>query len=227
MNPDKLFDYLDGKLSESDRATLERSLTADGQLQQQLAVAREIHRGMRGGREVMSPPFASPLPAGGARLGRRVAAACAVLVMVNVLIGIVVIARSHKNKPAEVTRREAAMRQQLLASLNRAAETALPPPTLTPNIINIPASADQRESTSATVIQTAERYGGSATKGLPDSRMVTLVITIPLMREAEFRQALIPFTGITPAENSASAPPSPTSPNETRLLEIRIGETSR
>src|SRR6266851_5335432 len=47
MNPDKLFDYLDGKLSETERAALEERLTSDQQLQREIAVARRIHAGMR------------------------------------------------------------------------------------------------------------------------------------------------------------------------------------
>src|ERR1039457_3694252 len=42
MNPDKLFDYLDGKLSAQERAALEEKLTTDPLLQRELAIAREI-----------------------------------------------------------------------------------------------------------------------------------------------------------------------------------------
>ena len=49
MNPDKLFDYLDGRLSPNDRAALEDQLMLDQQLQHELAVARQIHAGMHGG----------------------------------------------------------------------------------------------------------------------------------------------------------------------------------
>src|SRR5437588_51648 len=47
MSPDKLFDYLDGKLSTRERAELEQRLTSDQQLQRELAVARRIHASMR------------------------------------------------------------------------------------------------------------------------------------------------------------------------------------
>src|SRR5438093_12558499 len=48
MNPDKLFDYLEGRRSKSERAELEDRIIADPQLQRELAVARQIHAGMRG-----------------------------------------------------------------------------------------------------------------------------------------------------------------------------------
>ena len=43
MNPDKLFDYLDGRLAPSERAALEERLMSDKQLQREFAVARQIH----------------------------------------------------------------------------------------------------------------------------------------------------------------------------------------
>src|SRR6266481_4749238 len=39
MNPDKLFDYLEGRLPASERAALEKRLISDKQLQRELAVA--------------------------------------------------------------------------------------------------------------------------------------------------------------------------------------------
>ena len=54
MNPDKLFDYLEGRLSPKERAALEQQLMSDEQLQREFAVARQIHAGMRGdSREVV------------------------------------------------------------------------------------------------------------------------------------------------------------------------------
>src|SRR5438552_13011624 len=57
MNPDKLFDYLEGRLSATERTALEEQLISDKQLQRELAVALRIHAGMRGdSREVLLPP---------------------------------------------------------------------------------------------------------------------------------------------------------------------------
>jgi anti-sigma factor RsiW len=41
MNPDKLFDYLEGRLPASERAALDERLISDNQLQRELAVARQ------------------------------------------------------------------------------------------------------------------------------------------------------------------------------------------
>ena len=51
MNPDKLFDYLDGKLSPDERAELEEQLLSDPHLRRELTVARQIHAGGRESRE--------------------------------------------------------------------------------------------------------------------------------------------------------------------------------
>ena len=57
MNPDKLFDYLEGKLPAAERVALEQRLISDKQLQRELAVARQIHSGMRGdSKEVLLTP---------------------------------------------------------------------------------------------------------------------------------------------------------------------------
>ena len=57
MNPDKLFDYLEGRLPATERAALEKRLVSDKQLQRELAVARQIHAGMLGdSHEVLLPP---------------------------------------------------------------------------------------------------------------------------------------------------------------------------
>src|SRR5438445_460511 len=57
MNPDKLFDYLQGRLPAADRAALEERLSSDKQLQRELAVAQQIYAGMRGdSREILQSP---------------------------------------------------------------------------------------------------------------------------------------------------------------------------
>src|SRR4029077_800122 len=53
MNPDKLFDYLEGKLSPSERAELEERLMSDPQVRRELTVARKIHSDMRDSREIL------------------------------------------------------------------------------------------------------------------------------------------------------------------------------
>src|ERR1700712_5177334 len=98
MNPDKLFDYLDGKLSPADREQLEQQLANDSQLLRQLAVARDIHRNMRGSREVIMPSDDPAVAQGAGRLGRRIAIAAIVLVFANVLVGVIVIAGKSRKQ---------------------------------------------------------------------------------------------------------------------------------
>src|SRR2546430_317213 len=86
MNPDKLFDYLDGKLSPGERAELEKRFMSDPEVRRELAVARQIHAEMRDSREIVG--VAEPtLEQRGAVLGRRIAIAFAVLVFANVVFG--------------------------------------------------------------------------------------------------------------------------------------------
>lgn len=82
MSPDKLFNYLDGKLSPEQRDKIEQQLATDTHLQRELAVAREIHSRTQDSREVLLTDGASDNR--GAILGRRVAVAFAVLVFLNV-----------------------------------------------------------------------------------------------------------------------------------------------
>jgi len=99
MNPDKLFDYLEGKLSPSERAELEERLMSDPQLRRELAVARQIHTNMGNSREVLG--VAEPtLEERGAVLGRRIAIAFSVLVFANVVFGIYAIAFMKKKEHA-------------------------------------------------------------------------------------------------------------------------------
>ncbi len=46
MNPDKLFDYLDGKLPPNERTELEERFMSDPQARKELAIAREVHSNM-------------------------------------------------------------------------------------------------------------------------------------------------------------------------------------
>src|SRR5437763_16084792 len=96
MNPDKLFDYLEGKLSPSERAELEERLMSDPQLRQELAVARQIHTNMGDSREILG--VAEPThEERGAVLGRRIAIAFSVLVFAHVVFGIYAIAFTKTN----------------------------------------------------------------------------------------------------------------------------------
>ena len=223
MNPDKLFDYLDGKLSPADRTALEEKLMSDAQLRAQFHIAREIHRGGGKSREVVVPGDDPIATERAGRLGRRIAVGAIVLVFANVFIGLAVIAAKSK-KPAAADARETEIRRQLAASLGAAAQNALPPPSFAAAEISLNAPRAEWESVAGRVIAASEKFGGSAVKGLPDDNVMTVVADLPSNREADFRQALAPSPVLAPAPAPAA---STTSPNERTIVQVRIAEAAR
>ncbi|HEX7515851.1 MAG TPA: hypothetical protein VF345_01045 [Chthoniobacterales bacterium] len=212
MNPEKLFDYLEGNLAAEEHAQLEERLAIDPQLQRELAIAREMHRRSRGSREVIgeSEDIDIPsLPSG--KLGRRVATAFALLVLINVLVGIAfIIGRKKQEMPADLRARELAIRQQLATSLQKTAENALPPPTLEANEIRLTASANDHEALANNVVMLATQCGGSAAKAPADDTGITVLADLPASREDEFRHALSPlaqadFSSPTPRKEKPTA----------------------
>jgi hypothetical protein len=216
MNPDKLFDYLEGNLPEAERTQLEKQIADDPQLQRELAVAREMHRRARGSREVIVDDPEIPAPA--KPLGRRLITAFAALVLVNVLVGIAFII-GKKDGTGEMRAREAATRQQLEASLQRTAETSLPLPTIGDEI-RLSAIADERERVADNVIALAKQSGGSAAKAPPDEKSIVVVVDLPSMRADEFRRALAP---LAPPDYSPRPEPAPSADKRT-ILQVRIGD---
>ena len=125
MNPDKLFDYLDGKLRPNERAELEGRLMSDPQLRRELTIARQIHGATGDSREMVG--VADPiLEERGAVLGRRVAIAFAVLVFANVVFGVYAVAFMKKKERTQLNTEQ--NRSELAESLARAAAVALPTP---------------------------------------------------------------------------------------------------
>lgn len=193
MNPDKLFDYLEGRLPAAERATLEQRLISDKQLQRELAVARQIHAGMRGdSREVLLPsrPDATEQ---GSKMALRVGAAFMVLMAVNVGIGLWLIAR-HETKNPNRALLEKQMREQIANSLEHAAATFTPAP-LGVGEIMVPAATGKLEAVADEVVTIATRFGGSGTKGLPDQGRLSVLVDLPSNREREFRAAISSMTG--------------------------------
>lgn len=219
MNPEKLFDYLEGKLSETERAQLEERLAADPQLQRELAIAREMHRRSRGSREVMLEGD-DEIPSPPKPLGRRVATVFAALVLLNVLVGIAFIIGKKGDRTGELRAREEATRQQLTDSLQRTAETALPLPTIADDI-HLPAAAEERERIADNVILLATQAGGSAAKAPPDESRITVIIDLPSDREDEFRRSLAP---LAPADYSPPPADKSASPDKRALMQVRIGD---
>jgi len=224
MNPDKLFDYLDGKLSPGDRAQLEEKLMSDPQLRQQFNIARKIHRSGKDSREVIVSSEDAAEVARGGRLGRRIATAAIALVALNVAIGILVIAGKNR-KPAALSAQEAALRQQLGASLGAAGAKVLPAPSFVEDEISLTAAPAEWDALADKVSATAEKFGGSAARGLTDEAFQVVMVEIPSAGMAEFRQALL-------AGGTANVAPSPVtaqtfSPNEKTIVQVRISESGR
>lgn len=219
MNPEKLFDYLEGKLSETERVRLEEQLAADPQLQRELAIAREMHRRSRGAREVLLEDEEPEIPSPAKPLGRRLITAFAALVLLNVFVGIAFII-GKKGDTGERRALEVATRQQLTDSLQKTAETSMPLPTIGDDI-HLPAPAEERERIADSVILLATQAGGSAAKAPPDDQRITVVIDVPSDRADEFRRSLAPL-----ASPEYSPPPVDTSasPKKRAIMQVRIGE---
>ena len=190
MNPDKLFDYLEDRLPAAERAALEERLMSDKQLQRELAVARQIHAGMRGdSREVLlsSRPDVTEQ---GRKMALRVGAAFIILMAVNVGFGLWLIVRHETNNPNRALL-ETQMREQIAKSIEHAAATLTPGPNaLGITEITIPAAAGKLDAIADEVLTVASRSGGSATKGLQDHDRLSVLVDVPSNREQEFRAAI-------------------------------------
>lgn len=214
MNPDKLFDYLDGKLAPAEREQLEEKLMADEQLRREFNIAREIHRGGGVSREVIVPAD----PERGGRLGRRIAVAAIALVFVNVIAGLGFITMKSKKTIAAV-RNEEAVRRQVTTSVGAAAQNAMPVPSFLPADIKLSAPRADWENTAQRVVAAATALGGEARPAPPDETGLTVLADIPTSGEAEFRAAL--------ASGSAPAPsPTAVQSNQRTIVKVRIAEAA-
>jgi hypothetical protein len=216
MNPDKLFDYLDGRLPAAERAALEERLISDKQLQREFAVARQIHAGVSGdSREVVLP--ASPdVSKPGRKMATRIGVAFLVLMFVNVGIGLWFIFRHESNNPNR-SLLEAQMRDQIARSIERAATLTPGPNALGITEIVVPAEKDKVNIIAEEVVTIVSRFGGSATKGVPDPGRVSILIDVPANREREFRNAMTSIGGETPGPSNSSAAQEPASSPPAKL----------
>ena len=203
MNPDKLFDYLDGRLPEAERAALEEQLMSDKQLQREFAVARQIHSGMRGeSREVILPAPAD-LPEQGRGMGIRIGVAFMVLMFVNVGIGLYFIFW-HESKNPNRRLLEAQMREQIAKSIERAASLTPAPNALGVTEITIQAETGKLDAVADKVIAIVSGLGGSATKGVPDVGRLSILVDLPGNREQEFRTAIASIRNGTPKSTAVA-----------------------
>src|SRR5437899_5420666 len=189
MNPDKLFDYLDGRLPAAERAVLEERLISDKQLQREFGVARQIHAGIRGdSREIILPP--SPdVSEQGHKMAIRIGVAFMVLMFVNVGIGLWFIFR-HESKNPNRPLLEAQMREQIAKSIERAAALTPAPNALGVSEITISAEKGKLDAVADEVVAIVSRFGGSATKGVPDGGRLSILVDVSANRESDFRNAM-------------------------------------
>jgi anti-sigma factor RsiW len=215
MNPDKLFDYLDGKLSPNERADLEERFMSDPEARRELSVARKIHANMSGSREIVGVAGATSTSERGAVLAQRVMIAFMLLVIANVCFGIYAVF-FMKGKQHDRVRTEQ-NRTELTQSLSTAAAAALPTPTLGIEEITLNAPATEQTALSDRVIDAAIQSGGSAAKGLTNENGILLFAEIPTKRLTEFRDGLKKLGATIPAP--ATEPGS----GEKTILQVRIG----
>ncbi len=205
MNPDKLFDYLDGKLPEWERAQLEKQMAEDPQLQKEFAAARRIHSNMAGDSREILLPGDEATNAHGRKMALRIGVAFLILMGVNVAAGLWFIAHHEAANPNRPLL-EAQMRDQITKSLQQATQTALTPPPLDLNELTISAAPGEMNRVADQIVATAQRLGGSATKELPDGKRIGVLADVPAARESEFRAAL------AAGKSAAAAPISPNEP---------------
>ncbi len=198
MNPDKLFDYLEGRLPAPERAALEDQLISDQQLQRELAVARRIHASMGDGSREIFVATEADITKRGRKMALRVGAAFIILMAVNVGAGLWFIAR-HESKNPNRALLETQTREQIKKSVEQAATTALTPsPSFGVSEITLSAAQGQLAAVADEVVALAERLGGSATKGLPDEHRIGVLVDVPSNRESEFRAAIASVAGGAP-----------------------------
>jgi anti-sigma factor RsiW len=225
MNPDKLFDYLDGRLSVAERTALEEQLISDRQLQRELAVARQIHAGMHGDSREVLLPSETDVSTRGRKMALRVGVAFIVLMAVNVGVGLWLIAR-HETKNPNRALLETQMRQQLAKSLEHAAEAALTPAPLGVSEITIAAAPGRLDDVANEVATIAARLGGSATKGLPDKNRISVLVDVPSNRGPEFGAAIASLAGGAPNLPTPSPDETAAQSSEEKSFAVQIVESS-
>ena len=228
MNPDKLFDYLEGRLSPKERAALEEQLMSDKQLQREFVVARQIHAGMRGDIQEVVLPAAPDVPEQGRKMAIRVGVAFMILMFVNVGIGLWFIFRHESNNPNRPLL-EAQMREQITKSLERAAALTPAPNALGVSEITIAAEKGKLDIVADKVVAIVSELGGSATKGVPDAGRLSILVDLPESRESEFRGAVASMQrGGSPESPAPARSPEPGSPTaatgEKKSFVVQIAE---
>src|SRR5439155_10380997 len=204
VNPDKLFDYLDGRLPAAERAALEEQLMSDKQLQREFAVARQIHARRRGDSQEVVLPASPDVPEQGRKMAIRIGVAFMVLMFVNVSIGLWFIFRHESNNPNRPLL-QAQMREQITKSLERTAALTPAPNALGVTEITIAAEKGKLDAVADRVVAIVSELGGSATKGVPDAGRLSILVDLPANRESAFRGAVASIQGGGSLQSPATA----------------------
>jgi len=224
MNPDKLFDYLEGRLSPRERAALEERLISDKQLQRELAVARQIHAGMQGDSREVVLPSQPDVTEQGRKMALRVGVAFIILMAVNVGFGLWLIVRHEARNPNRALL-ETQMRDQIVKSLEHAAATFTPAP-LGVSEITVPVATGKLDTVADEVVTIASRLGGSATKGLQDRDRLSVLVDVPANAEQEFRATIEAITAERPGSPTPATTATATIPatGEKKSFVVQIVE---
>jgi hypothetical protein len=206
MNPDKLFDYLEGKLPDHERQALEERLIADASARREFDVARRIHASMRENQsdrpEILSE-MSEETAARGRRMARQVGLAFIVLVTMNVLLGLVYIAH-HESKNPNRQLLDKQAREQLRQALEKAAAAAFTPPPLGVGEFQVTTERRQSDSVANEIVKAAQKFLGTATKGVPDNDRIQVLVEIPANHTAEFKSSLALLVGVKEVNGEVS-----------------------
>jgi hypothetical protein len=222
VNPDKLFDYLDGKLPEHERRALEEQLMNSAEARREFEVARRIHLATRGSRENLEVIDEGVLvEQRGKSAARQILLATLVLGAVNVLLGLLYIAH-HESKNPNRALLEKQSREQLRQALDKAAKGALTPPPLGVTEVSVVAESGQAQIVADEIVRLAKRLQGTATRGIPEGGRVGVLVEIAGRRAEEFRDALRNLGGMKDGGNVSISPGQ--NPEEKISIVVQVTE---
>jgi anti-sigma factor RsiW len=207
MSPDKLFDYLDGKLPDHERQAVEERLMNDATARREFDVARRIHSSMRKNQseqpEILDE-LSDETAARGRRLSRQVGLAFIVLVAMNVLFGLVYIAH-HESKNPNRQLLDQQARDHLRQSLEKAAAAALTPPPLGVSELRVTTERGQNAAVADSIVKAAKNSLGTATKGMPDNDRIQVLAEVPSNDAIEFKSSLAHLAGVKEVNGEVSS----------------------
>jgi anti-sigma factor RsiW len=207
MNPDKLFDYLDGKLPDHERQAVEERLMNDASARREFDVARRIHSSMRENKSDRPEVFeevSDETAARGRRLARQVGLAFIVLVAMNVFLGLVYIAHHESKNPNRQLLDEQA-RDHLRQYSENAATATLTPPSLVVSELRITAERGKSETVADELINAAKISLGSGTKGVPDNGRIEVLAELPANGATEFKTSIAHLAGVKEVKGEVSS----------------------